>query len=184
MLHLTLGTYKSPLGEIVLVTDDEGRLRALDYADHQSRLHRLLREHYGDHELTSGPIPLALVGRLDRYFQGELTALEDVEVVTEGTATQKMVWAALRAIPAGQTKSYGQLAKELGLSDPLAAREIGEVNNANPVAIVVPCHRIIAKDGKLKGYAGGIHRKKWLLEHEKALNGIREEPAAPQLPGF
>jgi methylated-DNA-[protein]-cysteine S-methyltransferase len=184
MLHLTLGTYESPLGKIVLVTDDEGRLRALDYADHQARLHRLLREHYDDHKLTPGPVPPILVERLNRYFQGELAALDDVEVVTEGTATQKKVWAALRAIPAGQTRSYGQLAKELGLNDPLAAREIGEVNNANPVAIVVPCHRVIAKDGKLKGYAGGIHRKKWLLEHEKALIGSREEPAKPRLPGL
>jgi methylated-DNA-[protein]-cysteine S-methyltransferase len=184
MLHLTLGTYESPLGEILLVTDSESRLRALEYSDHQTRLHRLLREHYGDYKLTPGAVPATLVGRLDRYFQGDLTALEDVEVVTEGTAMQKKVWAGLRAIPAGQTKSYGQLAKDLGLNDPLAAREIGEINNANPVAIVVPCHRVIAKDGKLKGYAGGIHRKKWLLEHEEALPGSSREPAMTRLPGL
>ena len=186
MLQLTLAQYTAPFGDILLVTDDAGRLRALDYPDHRTRMHRLLREHYGEHVLSPGPLPRDLADKLDRYFRGELTALESVEVVTAGTDLQEKVWAALRAIPAGETRSYGQLAKDLGMDDPLAAREVGEVNNANPIAIVTPCHRVIAKNGELKGYAGGVHRKKWLLEHEHALPAPPAKAQSPmaRLPGF
>ena len=90
--------------------------------------------------------------------------LDGVAVKTGGTAFQKAVWAALRAIPAGETRSYGQLAAAVGR--PKAVRAAGLANGRNRLSIVVPCHRVIGADGSLTGYAGGLWRKKWLLEHE------------------
>jgi len=91
---------------------------------------------------------------------------------------------ALRGIPAGTTTSYGKLAKSLGFDDPRAAIDIGAANGANPIAIIVPCHRVIASNGDLKGYAWGLHRKRWLLEHEKAIASRKEAPQTAMLPGF
>jgi methylated-DNA-[protein]-cysteine S-methyltransferase len=102
---------------------------------------------------------------LARYFKGDLGAIEKLEVANGGTAFQRKVWKALRAIPAGRTTSYGALAKALGL--PQAARAVGLANGANPIAIVVPCHRVIGADGSLTGYGGGMRRKEWLLAHER-----------------
>ena len=104
--------------------------------------------------------------------------------VTYIASTPEKVWAALRRIPAGSTTSYGKLARELGFEDPRAAIDIGAANGANPVAIVVPCHRVIASTGDLKGYAWGLHRKRWLLEHEKAVPTRCEGPRSAMLPGF
>ena len=95
-----------------------------------------------------------------------------------GTPFQLQVWAALRQIPAGATRSYGQLARDLGLEDPRAAIDIGVANAANPIAIVIPCHRVIAANGELRGYAWGLERKRWLLEHEKALRPVAEPRTA------
>jgi len=99
---------------------------------------------------------------------------------------QRQVWAALRDIPAGHTTSYGELARALGYDDPRMAIEIGAANGANPIAIVVPCHRVIAKNGDLKGYAWGLHRKRWLLEHERALPQVQQAEVQQtlRLPGF
>jgi methylated-DNA-[protein]-cysteine S-methyltransferase len=89
-------------------------------------------------------------------------------VEVHGTDFQRTVWAALREIPAGTTTSYGQLAKRMKLADPKAACEIGVANASNPIALVVPCHRVIGKNGDLKGFAWGVERKRWLLNHEHA----------------
>ncbi|MFN2546425.1 MAG: methylated-DNA--[protein]-cysteine S-methyltransferase [Myxococcales bacterium] len=96
------------------------------------------------------------------YFSGDLHALERIEVDPEGTPFQKNVWSLLREIPVGETRTYGQLAKRLGSS----ARAVGSANRTNPIALVIPCHRVIAADGTLCGYASGLHRKRWLLQHE------------------
>jgi methylated-DNA-[protein]-cysteine S-methyltransferase len=85
-------------------------------------------------------------------------------VATNGTDFQKSVWHALRAIPAGQTVTYGELARRLG--QPTAMRAVGLANGANPIGIVVPCHRVVGANGTLTGYAGGLERKRWLLAHE------------------
>ena len=90
----------------------------------------------------------------------------------------------MRRIPAGQTISYGWLARALGFRDPRAAIDIGAANGANPVAVIVPCHRVIASSGDLKGYAWGLHRKRWLLKHEDALPRAAEVLEIPRLPGF
>jgi O-6-methylguanine DNA methyltransferase len=165
-MRLTLHTYASPLGEILLVTDNEGALRALDFVDYEQRLHRLLRLHYGAYQLDPGPASPAVVNALDAYFAGDLDALVKVRVATGGTPFQREVWAALRRIPAGHTRTYGELAVELGRAG--ASRAVGLANGSNPIAIVVPCHRVIGRNGTLTGYAGGLPRKRWLLEHERS----------------
>ena len=109
---------------------------------------------------------LAAVARLERYFAGDLAALEEQRVLPHGTAFQRRVWTALRAIPAGTTLGYGELAARLG--SPNSSRAVGAANGANPVSLFVPCHRVIAADGSLHGYGGGLERKRWLLAHEGA----------------
>ena len=168
----TLSRISSPIGEILLVTDAAGRLRALDFHDYEERLHRLLRRHYGEAQLVGGETPAALAAALRAYFAGDLAVLDTIAVETEGTAFQRKVWAALRRIPAGATLSYGALAAQIG--SPKAVRAVGLANGANPVGIIVPCHRVIGADGALTGYGGGLARKQWLLAHE----GVRVGKAA------
>jgi len=182
IMKLYLSSIPSPVGEILLVVDEQERVRALDFADYYARLRRLLREHYGTYELFDALAPAAIAEALSRYFMGELTALDNVVTATAGTDLQRRVWKALRDIPAGQTVSYGELALTLGFQDPRAAIDVGAANGANPVAIVVPCHRVIGKNGDLKGYAGGVHRKRQLLEHEGALPKAVESAEAPGSP--
>ena len=100
------------------------------------------------------------------YFAGELTTFA-VPVAASGTAFQQLVWAALREIPFGATTSYGALARAVGR--PGASRAVGLANGRNPIAIIVPCHRVIGADGSLTGYGGGLTRKRWLLAHEQAV---------------
>lgn len=185
-MKLFLSHLDSPLGDMLLVTDAQQAVRALDFADHEARLHRGLREHYGEVELTAIPAPAAIADALARYFAGELEALNGLPTATAGSELQRRVWAALRRIPAGTTTSYGRLARELGFDDPRAAIDMGAANGANPIAIIVPCHRVIASNGDLKGYAWGLHRKRWLLEHEKAMTARPKalEPQTAMLPGF
>lgn len=166
-MQLTLSRYSAPIGELLLVTDADGALRALDFADFEARMQRLLVRHYGSVVLTDDVAPAALTEALARYFAGDLAALDAVVVATGGSAFQISVWAALRAIPAGSTTSYGVLAARLG--NPGASRAVGLANGSNPVGIVVPCHRVIGAGGVLGGYAGGIERKRWLLMHEGGL---------------
>jgi O-6-methylguanine DNA methyltransferase len=117
--------------------------------------------------LTPGEPPAELTGALAAYFAGTVTALDGLPVARIGSEFQRRVWAALRQIPAGETRSYGQLAAAIG--QPTASRAIGLANGANPIGIVVPCHRVIGSGGALTGYAGGVERKAWLLRHEGAL---------------
>jgi len=183
-MRFLLSHLHSPLGELLLVTDDREQVRALDYADHEARFHRILREHYGRCELVERLAPASISDALTRYFEGELGMLDRLPTATAGTDLQRRVWRALRGIPGGTTTSYGKLARELGFGDPRAAIEIGAANGANPIAIIVPCHRVIGSNGELKGYAGGPHRKRWLLGHEKALPIPVPIPRTASLPGF
>lgn len=169
-MPLVLSSFASPLGDMLLVTDSGQSIRALDFADRRAHLHRRLRERYGNVELTRAAAPPdAIAESIARYFAGEFDALDSLPVAMTGSALQCEVWSALRRIPAGTTTTYGRLARALGFDDPRAAIEIGVVNRANPVAIVVPCHRVIGGNGDLKGYAWGVNRKRWLLEHENAM---------------
>ena len=183
-MQLFLSKLASPLGEMLLVTDAQQVIRALDFADHRARLHRGLREHYGEPDLADAAAPAQIAGAIASYFAGHLDALDALPTATAGSGLQRQVWAALRRIPAGTTTTYGKLARELGFDDPRAAIDIGAANAANPIAIIVPCHRVIASNGDLKGYAWGLHRKRWLLEHEKALAAAKEESRSAMLPGF
>ncbi len=157
---------ESPLGTLLLVWEGE-HLRALDFYDYETRMTRLLQTHYGKYALTEKPAPAVWHEALADYFAGNLAALDRVPVQTNGTEFQRAVWAALRTIPAGQTRSYGELAAQI--QRPTAVRAVGTTNGANPIGIVVPCHRVIGANGTLTGYAGGLERKRWLLEHEGAL---------------
>jgi methylated-DNA-[protein]-cysteine S-methyltransferase len=183
-MQLFLSHLDSPLGGMLLVTDAQQTLRALDFADHKAHLHRGLREHYGSPELLDAPAPAGIAQAISRYFSGELNALDTLPTATAGSGLQREVWTALRRIPAGATTTYGKLARELGFDDPRAAIEIGAANGANPIAIVVPCHRVIASNGELKGYAWGPHRKRWLLEHEKAIPPRSAAAQTATFPGF
>ena len=121
-----------------------------------------------------GPEARRVRDRLACYFRGDLAALEDVVAEPSGgTAFQRRVWLALRGIPAGSTISYGELARRIG--SPRAVRAVGAANGANPIPLVLPCHRVIASDGSLGGYGGGLPMKEWLLRHEGApvCNGTR-----------
>jgi methylated-DNA-[protein]-cysteine S-methyltransferase len=183
-MPLFLSRLESPLGDLLLVTDTERNIRALDFATHQAHLHRGLCEHCGSDALADSPASEEIAQAIARYFSGELSAIDSLATATAGSDLQCKVWAALRRIPAGTTTTYGKLAKELGFDDPRAAIDIGAATGANPIAIIVPCHRVIAGNGELRGYAWGLHRKRWLLEHE---NAIASEPEALQptrLPGF
>ena len=128
----------------------------------------LLVRYYGAQRIALRKIegPTAAAQAVEAYFQGDLSAIDKLATQAEGTAFQSQVWEALRRIPAGQIMSYGALAREIGR--PGASRAVGLANGANPIAIVVPCHRVIGADASLTGYGGGIERKRWLLDHERA----------------
>jgi methylated-DNA-[protein]-cysteine S-methyltransferase len=164
-MHLQLERWRSPVSILLLVTDDAGTLRALEFASHEARMHRLLRLHYGHYTLRDGAAPHSVTDGLDAYFAGDTNALTDIQVATAGTPFQRTVWKALREIPAGTTMSYGRLAAKIGRAG--ASRAVGAANGANPIAIVVPCHRVIGANGTLTGYASGLPHKQWLLEHER-----------------
>ncbi|MHB1693838.1 MAG: methylated-DNA--[protein]-cysteine S-methyltransferase [bacterium] len=151
---------------MIAVADSQKQLRALDWTDCETRMHRLLRMHYAhsDIRLITGTIPKDIKQKLDAYWQGELGAIGNIPVKTEGTPFQQEVWSALRSIPAGKTMSYKMQAAEIGR--PSAVRAVALTNGSNPIGIVIPCHRIIGSDGSLTGYAGGLKRKRLLLEHE------------------
>ena len=159
---------KSALGTLLLIHDREGHVRALDFHDFESRMRRLLRLHYGaeghDFAIERRAAPTTIRRAISGYFLGDLHAINSIPVATGGTSFQRKVWAALRTIRAGTTMSYGALARKLGR--PKSVRAVGLATGANPVAIVVPCHRVIGTDGSLTGYGGGISRKRWLLKHE------------------
>lgn len=161
---LTLDRLTTPVGEVLLITGPEGAVRALDFAGYEPRMHRLLARHSPGAILTEGRGPERVRKAVLAYFEGDVRALDALPVKTGGTDFQRSVWAALRAIPVGQTRSYGQLAAAIG--SPKAVRAAGLANGQNPIALIVPCHRVIGANGTLTGYAGGLERKRWLLAHE------------------
>jgi methylated-DNA-[protein]-cysteine S-methyltransferase len=165
---LSLDRLETPLGQALLVVDEAGFLRAFDWSDHDARLRRLLQRYYGARiPITERPAPAAITAAIVAYFDGDLAAIEAIPTRASGTAFQLKAWRALREIPAGQTRSYGQQAAQMGA--PKAVRAVGLANGANPIGLVVPCHRVIGANGSLTGYGGGLERKLWLLRHEGAM---------------
>lgn len=165
-LTLSLQSMTTPIGEMLVVADHEGNLRAIDWRDHEDRMHRLLRLHYErtGFAIQFQPVSSKLTAALLNYFEGNLAAIDSLPVKTGGTAFQQEVWKALRNIPCGETLTYKTLAEKIDRAK--AVRAVGLANGSNPVGIVVPCHRVIGANGSLTGYGGGLERKKWLLRHE------------------
>jgi methylated-DNA-[protein]-cysteine S-methyltransferase len=156
----------TPIGAMLVATDEEDRLRVLDWETHIDRMHRLLGLCYGKHgvRLVDDRASGHVLDRLSAFFGGDIAAIDDIPTESAGTPFQREVWTALRAIPAGGTWSYGKLARHIGR--PSAIRAVGFANGCNPIGVVVPCHRVIGNDGSLTGYGGGLDRKQWLLRHE------------------
>jgi methylated-DNA-[protein]-cysteine S-methyltransferase len=165
-LHILSDRLETPIGELWFAADHGGNLRATAFTEGQQGLLAMLRAHYRNCELSLEPSenPHGITTSLAAYFRGNLAAIDTLPVKTAGTDFQRGVWHALREIPRGTTISYGQLANRI--KRPKAVRAVGLANGANPIAVVVPCHRVIGSDGSLTGYGGGIERKRWLLEHE------------------
>jgi methylated-DNA-[protein]-cysteine S-methyltransferase len=165
-LDLFLDLIQTPIGPMMVVADLQGNLRAALFTSEIDVVRSQLRRLYRDKGFTLAPSlnPSGLSTRISRYFAGELSSIDTIPVETAGTAFQRHVWLALRDIPCGTTTSYGELARRIGR--PAAVRAVGSANGDNPVAVVVPCHRVIGANGSLTGYGGGIERKRWLLDHE------------------
>ena len=169
-LALLVDRLQTPIGELLIVADRAGKLRTIDWTDHEARMRQLLDRYYGKGAYTLQPArdPGGLTGAMRAYFKGDFAAIDRLPVdESAGTPFQKSVWRALRRIPKGKTISYAELARRIG--KPKAVRAAGLANGQNPISIVVPCHRVIGSNGTLTGYGGGLPRKKWLLEHEGAL---------------
>jgi methylated-DNA-[protein]-cysteine S-methyltransferase len=160
----SLDRLTTPIGTMLLVSDEDGALRALDFEDYEARMKQLLRLQYGAAMLASGRAPQAMRSALSAYFDGDFAALKTIAWRVAGTPFQRKVWTALPKIPAGKTMRYGALAAKLGV--PNAMRAVGHANGSNPISVVIPCHRLIGADGSLVKYGGGLHRKQWLLRHE------------------
>lgn len=178
----TLESLSTPLGTMLIVTDAGQRLRALDWLDDEARMHWLMRRQYPASRVQLRPAgqPSCAAQAMQAYFKGDIAAIDGLEVGLGGTPFQRQIWTQLRTIAAGQTISYRELAQRVGR--PAAARAAGAANGANPVAIVVPCHRVVGSDQALTGYAGGLQRKQWLLDHERAMRQPVHRPIAAQEP--
>jgi methylated-DNA-[protein]-cysteine S-methyltransferase len=166
-LRLFIDQVSTPIGRMQIVADENGDLRVAFFADDEDPARRELQRQYGERgfTLSSARNPYGLADAVAQYFAGHLDAIDFIPVEADGTPFQRTVWHALREIPCGTTLSYGKLAERIG--NPTAVRAVGLANGAHPVAVVVPCHRVIGANGSLTGYGGGIERKRWLLDHEK-----------------
>ncbi len=162
MRHLVMD---SPVGPLTLVADDEG-LAGVYFERHRHPPWPPAPWGPADDRTPAGRLLHDAESQLREYFAGTRTAF-DLPLAPRGTPFQLGVWAQLRAIPFGETRSYLDLAVALGT--PASTRAVGAANGRNPLSIVVPCHRVIGADGSLTGFGGGIERKRWLLAHERAL---------------
>jgi len=169
MMRISRAIVPTPLGEMMALASDTG-LCALEFTGPRKRLPRLearMKRWFPPHDVVDRRSPIIARTRewLTDYFKGAAADVGDLPVEMHGAPFEKRVWEALLRIPAGETRSYGAIAKELGSPD--AARAVGAANGANPIAIIVPCHRVIGSSGSLTGYGGGLHSKTWLLDHER-----------------
>jgi methylated-DNA-[protein]-cysteine S-methyltransferase len=162
--RLVLDRLTTPIGTALLVTDERGLLRAFNWTDYEDSMQSWIARRYPVARLEPGVSPAR--SAFEAYFAGDLRALDTVPWAAAGTDFQLKVWETLCTIPVGETLSYAGLAARIG--KPSAMRAVGLANGANPVAVVVPCHRVIGANGSLIGYGGGLQRKKWLLALEGA----------------
>jgi methylated-DNA-[protein]-cysteine S-methyltransferase len=168
----------TPIGDTIVACEDAGSLVMVSWDDAEHAWRGMLSRRHGDIEITPTRDPFGCRRALEAYMGGDMTALVALRVSLVGTEFQRRVWGALRAIPTGETRSYGELAR--AIRNPKAVRAVGLANGANPVAIVVPCHRVIGSDGSLTGFGGGLDRKRWLLAHEaRHARGSQVQMAMP-----
>ena len=165
---LIVSTLPSPVGPLALACDEQERLRGVSFGD---GLSKVMRREYPDAGFTDGETPERVRAALNAYFAGDQAALGRTPWSLDGAAAangfQARVWRALADIPAGLTISYGEMARRAG--EPGAAQAAGVALNRNPIAVVLPCHRVVGADGAMVGFGGGLERKTWLLRHEGAL---------------
>ena len=168
-MKLTFDNFETPLGDMTAACTETGAICLLDFTDCQDRWQGILQRRFGSYGYVSQNNPQGIRDRMTEYFTGSdpRTAFDGVQIDTDGTPFQRTVWQALQDIPYGETISYSELANRA--ASPKAVRAVGTANGRNPVAIIVPCHRVIARDGSLAGYAGGVTRKQKLLTLEGAL---------------
>jgi methylated-DNA-[protein]-cysteine S-methyltransferase len=158
-------TIESPVGALTLAAHG-AKVCLVHFGPASPAIRASLAKWYPGAAVEEGRDPAGAASALRRYFDGDLGSLDEVDVELHGTPFQQRVWMALRGVAAGTTTSYADLAARVG--SPTAVRAVGAANGANPVAIVLPCHRIIGSNGSLTGYGGGLERKRWLLQHEGA----------------
>jgi methylated-DNA-[protein]-cysteine S-methyltransferase len=156
--------FESPIGRIVYASNGDG-VCALGFEGYETRWGPMLQRRFGAVEFRPGKDAPRLKPLLRKYFDGDVHVLDLVNVSMDGSPFHMRVWRELRTIPAGETRTYGELAKKLG--NPQASRAVGHANAVNPVSLIVPCHRVIGTTS-LTGYGGGLERKQWLLRHEGA----------------
>ena len=157
---LFLGGSAAGIHRLVFLEPDESRLRTVYTL---SGSIEALERDAGEPAVPDAEAAAEGVRQLEGYFDGTRVAF-DLRLAPRGTAFQLAVWEALTTIPVGETRSYGDVASMVGA--PSASRAVGMANGRNPIAIIVPCHRVVGANGTLTGYGGGLHRKRWLLEHE------------------
>jgi len=162
---LTLSLFETPLGAMIALADDS-YLYLLEFADHPHVENKIERLKKKAESMSEGNTPIldSIKKELDAYFKNRLQNFR-TPFFLYGTPFQKSVWTQLQKIPSGETWSYGKLAQ--AINRPLSSRAVGRANSTNQLAIIVPCHRVINATGKLGGYSGGVHRKSWLITHEK-----------------
>jgi len=163
--QIHVSRFPSPVGPLSLATVN-GKLVHLDFEGNEERMHILQarRFRHPQWQEQEQSAPGAITQWLEAYFAGELRPLPWQQIQLTGTEFQQHVWQGLTGIPAGEHRSYSTLAETLG--NPKAVRAVARANALNPVAILIPCHRVIGANGTLTGYAGGLERKAWLLDHE------------------
>lgn len=163
--QIHVSRFPSPVGPLSLATVDN-QLVHLDFDDNEERMHTLQNRRFRQAEWCEKPgsAPMPVIEWLKAYFDGKIGALPWKHIRLTGTEFQQQVWQGLTNIPAGEHRSYSALADTLG--NPKAVRAVARANALNPIAILIPCHRVIGANGTLTGYAGGLERKAWLLEHE------------------
>jgi methylated-DNA-[protein]-cysteine S-methyltransferase len=167
-MTLKQARYVSPLGSLSIALGPKG-LRSLEF-DERKRAPGTPRPTVPARQTASDKDLAAVFACLDRYFGGDAGALDALPVDPVGTPFQRRVWAELRKIPAGETRSYADIASAIGQAG--ASRAVGTANGKNPVALVIPCHRVVRTGGYLGGYGGGLDRKAWLLTHERVKGQI------------
>jgi methylated-DNA-[protein]-cysteine S-methyltransferase len=164
-----LATVDTPIGPLTVAAHGR-RVCLVHFGPVDRYVRSSLESWYPDEPVEPHDDPAGAVSVLKRYFAGDLASLDEIEVELHGTSFQQRVWTALRTVREGTTLSYAKLADRVG--SPAAVRAVGAANGANPVAVVLPCHRIIGSDGSLTGYGGGLDRKRWLLSHEGVNLGL------------